>query len=89
MPGSVFNFRGKPWRVIFAKRMSRNHNGYAMPSAKREGGTIRVRATLEGKRRMEVLIHEMIHACHWDLDESAVTETARDIAEALWELGYR
>jgi hypothetical protein len=31
----------------------------------------------------------MLHACHWDLDESAIEETATDIARALHRIGYR
>jgi hypothetical protein len=31
----------------------------------------------------------MLHACHWDMAEEAVQETARDMAETLWALGYR
>jgi len=44
---------------------------------------------LVGERRLEVLIHEMLHACYWDLDEEAIDITARDIARVLFRLGYR
>ena len=37
---------------------------------------------------LEVQIHETLHGCT-ELDEAAVTETARDIAELLWRLGWR
>jgi hypothetical protein len=35
------------------------------------------------------VIHELLHAAHWDLDELAVEETAEDLARVLWKLGYR
>lgn len=51
--------------------------------------TIRIRKSLRGERQMEVIIHELLHGCHWDLDEQAITETAEDVARVLWRLGYR
>lgn len=50
---------------------------------------ITIKKTLVGERRLEVLIHEMLHACYWDLDEEAIATTARDIARVLFRLGYR
>jgi hypothetical protein len=50
---------------------------------------ITIKKTLVGERRLEVLIHEMLHACYWDLDEEAIDITARDIARVLFRLGYR
>lgn len=51
--------------------------------------TIRVRPSLKGRVELDTHIHEMLHACLWDLDEEAVCESAEDIARALWRLGYR
>ena len=51
--------------------------------------TITVRPSLTGERELEVMIHEMLHACHWDLDEQAITETSEDLARVLFRLGYR
>jgi hypothetical protein len=31
----------------------------------------------------------MLHACHWDLGEEAITETSEDLARVLFRLGYR
>lgn len=38
---------------------------------------------LSKERELDVFIHEMLHAAVWDLDETAVAETATDIARAL------
>jgi hypothetical protein len=38
---------------------------------------------------MDSIIHEVLHAALWDLDEEAVHTTANAISEALWKLGYR
>jgi hypothetical protein len=37
---------------------------------------------------LDVIIHEALHACT-ELNETAVDETARDIARLLWRLGWR
>jgi len=50
---------------------------------------IRIRATLRDEELMRVLIHEMMHACLWDLSEEAVDETSADVATALYGMGYR
>ena len=38
---------------------------------------------------LETAIHESIHGCLWDLDEQAVSDTARDIAALLRRMGFR
>lgn len=79
--------RGKMWKLRFA-RVPDDHNGNCdSPTAK--GKSIRIRPSLSGEKRLEVLIHEMMHAAHWDLDEEVVSETSQDIARALWRIGYR
>ena len=51
---------------------------------------IRVRQTLRGEERLEVIIHEILHAGHWDMSEEAVHEFAVDLARILYRrLGYR
>lgn len=49
---------------------------------------IRVRKDLEDEERLEILIHEMLHAAFWHLDEEYVLTAAEDIAKVLWRLGY-
>jgi hypothetical protein len=34
-------------------------------------------------------IHEGLHACHPDLDEDSIEQTAHDIGRFLWRRGYR
>lgn len=38
---------------------------------------------------LETTIHEALHASVWSKSERVVTQTARDIARLLWNLGYR
>ena len=46
---------------------------------------------LRGRSKLETIIHECLHVCPAGpaIDESHVTESARDIARVLWALGYR
>ncbi len=37
---------------------------------------------------MNTIIHEVLHAGHWDLKEDAVEELANDIERILTKLGY-
>lgn len=48
-----------------------------------------VSSQLSGCERLDTLIHEMLHAANWHLDEEFVTQCAGDIAKVLWRIGYR
>lgn len=43
----------------------------------------------ESEYDLEVIIHEGIHACCWDICETSVREISHDIANLLWKLGWR
>lgn len=47
-------------------------------------GTIEIDPRIRGKRRLEVLIHEIDHHLHPEKTEEAVTKDAEKIAEILW-----
>lgn len=73
---------GKPWRIQFrGQREDGNCN-----AAKR---LIVVRRSLRGRRLLEVLVHEILHAEHWQIDEYYVQETAKDIARVLSRAGFK
>lgn len=76
--------RGRYWTILRGK-LDRTKDGLCDAMSR----TITVRRSLAGERELDVLIHEMLHACHWDLDEQAITETASDLARVLTRLGYR
>ena len=76
--------RKRYWTIIRGK-LDRNKDGLCDANSR----TITIRRSLSGERELDVLIHEMLHACHWDLDEEAITETASDLARVLTRLGYR
>ena len=76
--------RGKQYRVEFRRALP-NSDGHACRLRKE----IVVSPRLKGERKLEVIIHELLHICFWDLDESAIEESASDIARVLTRLGYR
>ena len=49
---------------------------------------IQIDKKLEGEEKLEVLLHEMLHAGLWDLSEEAVEELATDLARELTKIGY-
>jgi len=79
--------RGRSWNLQFV-RVPNDADGicdaYDTP-----GKRIRISPSLKGERKLEVIVHEVLHASHWDMAEEAVEETARDVARVLWRLGWR
>lgn len=77
---------GKLWRLRFAPNMA--NRGDCDPP-QQAGKEIRISSALRDEERLEVLIHEFVHAAGWHIDETFVEQFARDAARALWRLGYR
>ena len=78
--------RGKHWDFRFER--IRDMRGYCEPPTKASKKIV-VEQRLGGYEQLEVIIHEALHACHWDHCEEAIEETAADVARLLWNLGYR
>ena len=77
---------GKLWNLRFAPNLA-NRGDCDPPTAR--GKEIRVSSSLRGEERLEVLLHELVHAAGWHIDEEFVGRFAHDTARALWRLGYR
>lgn len=75
---------GMKWVLKFSRLRGRASGWCYYDSSK-----ILVDKSLRGERRLDVLIHEMLHAHHRAMSEEAVAQTATDIAAVLWQLGYR
>ena len=50
---------------------------------------MRISYAAKERKRLEILIHEMLHAAGWHIDEEFITEFAEDCSRVLWKLGYR
>lgn len=77
---------GKVWRLEFCDRLS-DRGRCDSPTTKAKA--IRVWSGLKGQEELEVLLHEMLHAAFWQVDEEFIDGSARDISAALYRLGYR
>lgn len=82
------NIRGEKWQLVRSRSITHDgkpSDGLCEMSRKK----IRVHQSLEGLRELEVILHELTHACQWDLDEDAVVDISESIAGVLWRMGYR
>ncbi|MEM1225857.1 MAG: hypothetical protein AAGJ40_09170 [Planctomycetota bacterium] len=79
---------GRRYRFIYVDDLDDESDGWCDAPGVRDKA-IRVRETLEGRRRLEVEIHEMTHAADWTKDEEHVDQFAKDVSAVLWRLGYR
>ena len=87
-----FRIGRKLWKLEFVKDIEKLR-GHALdgraevcdPAANK----IQILRRLRGRRKLEVIIHELLHACDWQATERSVEETAHHISRVLWALGYR
>lgn len=85
--------RGRSWLLREVGPNEMQHSGdnprgeCDPPDAKRK--EIRILKGMGDKEKLEVVLHEMIHAAAWDWAEEAVEETAHDMARVLYRLGWR
>jgi len=84
----TITINGKRWKLVYDGRIGNDKDGYCTPPHE-PGSTIAIRSTLEGQYRLEVELHEMLHAADWSKGEEWVHGVAHDIAKVLWRLGYR
>lgn len=85
-PPKTVTIRGKRWRFEFTNKGIPQDDVAQIYTKPRK---IVVRPRLKGQHRLDIVIHELLHAALWDLDEEAIDSTASDIARVLWRLGYR
>lgn len=50
---------------------------------------IRIWKGLKDREELEVLLHEMLHAAFWQIDEEFIDEASKDISIVLDKLGYK
>ena len=89
--------RGRGWSIEHVddvREYAREH-GYDLTSQDLDGicldseALILVDAALTGCHRLEIEIHELIHAYDPDIPEKRVRLLGLTLARALWRLGYR
>jgi len=87
VPTKKVSIAGNEYTIRTAK-LRKNHGECDSPRCKNP--EIRIKAGLDQKLLLEVLLHEMLHASAWlALSEEYVTVTARDMSHILYDLGWR
>lgn len=73
---------GKSWLLRFVKRpeLGKICGDCAPPDSKR---VIRVKCGMPGHLTLNTIIHEMLHASQWCLDEKHVNDLATDITRTI------
>jgi len=80
--------RGKKYKLERRKKLPEGFDGFCWaPHHKRP--KIETRKGLRGKTELLVYIHEMLHALEWSWNERRIENRSKDLAEALWKIGYR
>lgn len=80
------DIRGKRWRYV--RRKLKDLRGYCQaPTTLRK--QIVIDSRLRGIELLATILHELLHAAFWDLDEEVVEQVCRDFARVLWRLGWR
>lgn len=86
MPASrTFLIAGQPWTWRYS-RLKGQAEGWCFSAPEHR---IVIEERLRGQRRLEVEIHEAIHALFPQVSEEVVTGAAVDLRRILWSLGYR
>lgn len=75
-------FRGKRFKLVIP---GKGRTAYANLNP----NVISIPTDITERKFLRWLLHEMTHACQWDLDEDAVDEISSDMAGALWKFGFR
>lgn len=86
-----FLINGVTWLWRYA-RLRGGADGWAYvktPKTPNVRQKILVEERLTGRRRLEVEVHEFLHAANPTHDEEHVDRQGKDLSRILWALGYR
>jgi hypothetical protein len=81
----TFQIAGEDWIWRYS-RLRGNAEGWCFSAPEHR---IVIDDRLRGQRRLEVEIHEAMHAMFPQLAEEVVTKSAIELLRVLWTLGYR
>ena len=80
--------RRKFWELVYEELPDDEWGSCDPPEFK--GKKVKISTKVpKGETELDTIIHEVMHACYFDLAEEAVDESASDLARILWRLGYR
>ena len=73
----------KVWRLSFVKKLRTTTMEGECDGPHVKGKTIRISERLRGRKFLETILHEMLHAADWHKDEYWVQEVAKDLSRVL------
>lgn len=79
---------GKKWKVSWASRLKDALASCSSPDLPNRKITLRRSLLGDDEKLIDCMVHEMMHASQWNLDEGFVEEFATDVARALVRLGF-
>lgn len=80
--------RNNTWKLVRTDLGSSVRGEIDPPSYVKK--SIRLSTRLRKQQEMlEVLLHECLHGCFWDLDEDVIDKAALDISRVMYKLGAR
>jgi len=77
------------WRYVRLRGKAIGWTYPAEPNDPKAGRKILIDSGLRGRSRLEIEIHEFLHAANPTQSEEHVDQQGRDLAKILWSLGYR
>lgn len=86
---------GKTWHLKYVPEEELHEEGEEYPHKgdcdppDKKNKTIRISEALTDVEELDTLLHEFLHAAEWNMSEEWVDAAGRDIAHALWRLGWR
>lgn len=86
-----FLLHGVRWLLRFTRLRGNAYGWTYLPDAKspRRRPKILIDERLKGRKRLEIIIHELLHVSFPTACEEHVTEAGKDISRVLAKLGYR
>lgn len=93
MPSRDYRFLicGKTWLWRYARLVGRAAGWTIWPDEKSKDQQLKILidSSLRGSRRLEIEIHEFLHAANPSISEEHVAAQAKDLSVILFKLGYR
>lgn len=86
-----FSICGKTWLWRYARLVGRAAGWTIWPDEKSKDQQLKILidSSLRGSRRLEIEIHEFLHAANPSISEEHVAAQAKDLSSILFKLGYR
>lgn len=79
---------GKRWLLFYAP-LDGDDGQCDAPNKRNKRITVDPRVKFNDRQHMEIVLHEMLHAADWAMDEEYVDAYATEAARVLYKLGFR